>query len=313
MGFGLSVSVAGNMVSGSGLGRYQFPLTLVPHGLESTDVMAKLGDSTLLQVDFQIAGVDNSILDAIEPIIADAATLFIRQQFGDTELFQLGAWSFGNGDVRMLGRGPIIEPDYQTVVIGVNTNLVRPLSGTVAIDPVLPEGADIGIELHPELVQVMIQRMLHEGHIDRSYDLSGQADPTGDNQVSLNFLRASPESQGLQTSFRLWRTGGALCGWADLQADLSASISNRRLALNVSNISVTDAAGAGNLLLTLGSWLGSSFTNSLVQYSELTINYDQFSLPDNKVADMSGEAFRLDLTGQGLSLFLNIDSISDAP
>jgi len=150
-------------------------------------------------------------MDLLEPVIADAATFIIQEELGDTELFELGAWTFGDGDVKLLGRGPIIEPDFGTIVIGIHTNLVRPLSGSVAVDPALPEGADIGLQLHPELVQTMIQRMLHEGHIDRSYDLTGQASPSGDNQVSLNFMRSAPESNALQSNFGC---GGPAAGCA---------------------------------------------------------------------------------------------------
>lgn len=308
LAFGLTVEVADDVVTGTGLGRYQFPLGLQPNGLDSTKVTAQLGQSTLLQVDLSISGLDDDIMDAIEPLIAGAATLIIQETVGDTELFELGAWSFGDGDVTMLARGPIIEPDFGTVVLGIHTNMVQPLSSAVTIDPLLPEGADIGIQFHPELLQVMAQRMMFEGHIDRSYDTAGQPDDSGDHQMSLNEMKASP-SDLLTTSFRLWRTGGGLCGFADIQADLGLSISDEAFDLSVQNVDITDGEGIGELLVAADNWYQSEFTQSLIEYTELTINYQEFDLPGDKVAEMSAESFRLTVDGRGLSVFLNIDEI----
>jgi hypothetical protein len=306
-GFGLSVGFDGDEITGRGAGRFQFPLSLQPNGLESTRVNARFGQSTLLAIDLDI-GIEGAAFEVIEDLAAAAATQFIRSSVGDTELFELGAWSIGDGDVKMLARGPIIDAAAGTVVLGVHTNMIRPLSGAVALDTVLPEGADIGMQFHPELIQTMVQRMLHEGHIDRSYDLAGQVNPEGDNVVSLDTMEAS-ESGLLRTNFTLWRTGGGLCGFAGLQADLGLSISDRQIALAVENIGVTDSGGIGSILEAVDGWYSSAFTEGLINFSELTINYRELTLPNGMSADMSAESFRLDLDGSGLSVYLNIDSI----
>lgn len=308
LGFGLTVGVAGSEGTGRGAGRFQFPLTLTPNGLESTKVNARFGESALVGIDIDIEGIDSTIMDAVEPFIAEAATFVIQQQFGDTELFELGAWTIGDGEVKMLGRGPIIDAEAGTVVLGVNTNLIRPLSGAVALDTTLPDGVDIGMQFHPELIQTMVQRMMFEGHIDRAYDVAGNSDPEGDHQVNLNFMKAA-DSGLMQTNFTLWRTSGGFCGFADLQADLGFAISDREIALDVQNVTVTDGAGAGELLMALNSWAGGDYLDDLMHFSELTINYRELVLPGDKAADLSAESFRLELDGRGLSVFLNIDGV----
>jgi len=97
-----------------------------------------------------------------------------------------------------------------------------------------------------------------------------------------------------------------------LQANLAASISDQRLSLAASNITVTDAGGSGELLLRAGDWVTSSFTDDLIEFSELTINYDRLTLRTTRWPTWRPSRSGLDLNGQGLSLFLNIDAIVDA-
>ena len=126
-------------------------------------------------------------------------------------------------------------------------------------------------------------------------------------------VASADETDMMRTNFRLWRTGGSFCGFADLQADMGLSISNAQVALAVDNIQVTDSAGAGQILSFIGDWYQSAFTSNLINFSELTINYQEFDLPGDKTAQMSAESFRLNLDARGLSVFLNIDAIIDRP
>ena len=309
MGFGLTVGFSGTEAFGHGAGAFQFPLGLQPNGLESTKVLAGLASASLVSIDLDI-GIDDSIMNAIEPFIATATTAIIQETLGDTELFEMGAWDIGDGDVKLLARGPIIDADAGTVVLGIHSNLIRPLSGTVALNNTLPEGIDIGMQFHPELIQTMVQRMMHEGHVGRSYDMLGAEDQEGDHKVTLNFMQ-SGDSELLTSSFRLWRTGGGFCGYADMQADLGVSISDRAISLDVANLAVTEGVGAGELLLAADDWYQSNFTEDLLHFSELTINYDEFTLPGDKAADLGAESFLLELDGSGLNVFLNIDAIID--
>ncbi len=75
------------------------------------------------------------------------------------------------------------------------------------------------------------------------------------------------------------------------------------------NIGVTDSGGIGGLLEAVDGWYSSAFTDGLVDFSELTINYREITLPNGKAADLVAESFRLELDGAGLSVYLNIDAI----
>jgi len=92
---------------------------------------------------------------------------------------------------------------------------------------------------------------------------------------------------------------------------MSMAISDRKLAFNIDGIKVTQTEGAGDLLRLADAWLGADFLNKVTNFTQLTVNYNEFDLPGGKVADMSAESFQLNLDARGLSLFLNIDAIID--
>ncbi|PJB39062.1 MAG: hypothetical protein CO108_17960 [Deltaproteobacteria bacterium CG_4_9_14_3_um_filter_63_12] len=311
MGFGLSVNVAGVAVGGTGAAAFQFPLFVQDNGLESTSFFAQLAQSEVVGIDLQIDGIPSAYMAPVNGLVTMAANAIITNEYGDTKLFDLNAWEVGDGDVKLVGRGPHIDAAQRTIVIGMQSNLVRPENGSIQWNPALPEGADIGLQIAPELIESLIRRMMHEDHIPRSYDESGQANSMGSEQVTLNTMRAG-ENELLTTSFRLWRTSGGFCGFADLQANLGLSISDKKLRFAAQNVKITDSAGVGNLLQYASNWGGSEFLSNVIDYSEITVNYNEFVIPGGKKADMSAESFRLDLGSEGLSLFLNIEAIVDA-
>ncbi len=312
MGFGLSVDIYGlPAYGGYGSARFQFPLAMHDNGIESTDVLARLGEAEVLNVDFSLSGISDYYLDAIEPYVELAATLVIQEYYGDTLLFTLDSWKIGNGDVRLLARGPHINPQTGTVVLGIHTNLIRPLSSTIEWNPTLPEGADLSMQFHPELVQRMIERMLSEGNIGRTYDASGQASESGIMEVTL--LSMSASSSGLlEASFRLWLTSGGYCGYVDLTAALGLSITADKVDVQVAGIDITGGAGVGELVVIAEDWLTSQFTADMASFSELTINYRELNLPGGKQADMSAESVRLEIGANGLAVYLNLDAVVDA-
>ncbi|MCA9563850.1 MAG: hypothetical protein KC561_10190, partial [Myxococcales bacterium] len=167
---------------------------------------------------------------------------------------------------------------------------------------------DIGMQFHPELIQTMVQRMMVEGHVSRSYDLTGEAADDGDHKITLQVMESAPNDL-LRTGFRLWRTSGGFCGWADIQADLGLAISDQELRLDVDNIAITDGAGAGEILASADNFFQSEFVSDMIDVSEFTINYREFILPDQKQAELGAESFRLELDGTGLSVYLNIIDI----
>ena len=335
--FGVAFDIEGFRAGARGFARYQFPVRMVPQGLELTRVYGDFHRSAFqtlnLEVtedfDIDIPFVDIGVNDAIdlaEPYIKEYVTELVQQEYGEVELFDLEPWAIGNGEIKLLGRGPILYPESKTLIIGIHTNLVQPLSSSVELEPSLPEGADLGLQLHPELIQVMIQRMMHEGHVSRTYNQSGStmiaSEPMMDNElevdrgfdVTLSTLKQAEDEAGLLTAgFTMWQTAGeALCGSAELQADLGVSIGDGGIALTAQNMRVENGQGAfGFLAETADNWLNSDFMKDVIDVSEFTLNYDELNLPNNKKAKMTAETFRLEIGGNGFNIFLNLNAVVD--
>jgi|GEM_PF-2645303 len=333
--FGLAVSVASFTIGAEGQARYQFPVRMEPEGMEATHVFGDFDQSSFQTLDievtddadFSIPFVDvsvNDVIDFLEPDIRDYVNELVREEYGAVELFTLEPWVIGNGDVKLLGRGPLLYPEHRTLIIGIHTNLVQPLSERVGLEPELPEGADIGMQFHPELVQVMVQRMMHEGHIARAYDERGSAMMSSEAsldeegfassfEVTLSTLEQSQDEDGLLTAgFTLWRTDDYLCGSAELLAELGASVGDGGVRLTAQDVRIEGGEGAfGILAETIDDWLDSDLMRDVIDVSEFTLNYDELNLPNDKKAEMSAETFRLEVGGSGFNIFLNLDAVVD--
>ncbi len=335
--FGLVINAGSFEAGARGKARYQFPVRMTPEGMEFTRVFGDFDRSEFQTLEFEVTDeldvdiplVDigtNDAIDLAEPYIKDYVNDLVKEEYGAVELFVLEPWEIGNGDVKLLGRGPLLYPEHQSLILGIHTNLVQPLSEIVGLEPSLPDGADIGMQFHPELVQVMVQRMMHEGHVARTYDESGSTmtntSSAGDGQpshfdVTLTTLEQSSGGDGLLTAgFTLWRTGGGICGSAELQAELGASVSDGGVALTAQNIRIVNGEGLfGVLAETADDWLQSDYMRDVIDVSEFTLNYDELNLPNDKKAQMSADTFRLEVGGSGFNIYLNLDAVvnRDAP
>ena len=299
---------------GTGYGTYQFPLSMIDNGMESTTVLAKLGESEVLDIAFEFTDDLSFIqdyVDAIEPYLDDVITEIVQYYYGDTPLFDLESWKFGNGDIKLLARGPLIYPEYGTVALGMQSNLVRPLNGAVEIRPSLPSGVDIGMQFHPELIQQIIERMLAEGYIERSYDSDGEATSSGSMEATLDSLKAN-DGGLMDAQFRLWQLSGDYCGYVDLKAAMALSITDKSVTLGVEGVDLVGSGGVGDVLVAADQWIDSPFVDDIAKYSEFSINYREFNLPEDKQAELEASGFELSVDASGLSVYLNLDAIVDA-
>jgi hypothetical protein len=323
MSFGLAFKIEGESVGGAGTAKCRFPLALKSEAFEYTSFIGEFNNAVCTKIDIDVTGsldvgipgLDisvNELIDLAEPAVKDVVNGVLQNDFSETELFKLESWKIGKGDVRLLARGPILNAEQKTLTLGIHTNLVRPLDQTVALEPSLPEGADVGMQFHPELVQAMIQRMLSEGTMSRSYDESGnQASSGGLFEVSFTTLEQSELEPGLLTAgFTVWRTDGFLCGSSEFLVDLGVSISDGNIALEAKNLRAGNTTGAfGQLVSTIENWIGGQFIDDMINISQLTFNYRELNLPNDKKASMSAETFRLEIGGNGFNIFLNLDQI----
>jgi hypothetical protein len=304
--FSVQVDLGLDVINGSASAALALPVGLTDVSGAETGLIASMDEATFLDLEVSVGGLSTSQVGLVDELIREEATRLLRNELGAVELSRFDAWQLGDDELLLKARGPFIFPEEGTMVLGLHTNLALPPTATVVEQATLPEGSEMGIQLHPELMLTVMQRMLNVGVIPRESDANGQADRRGDHQVTLEAMSSSDASDGLKTSFRVWRTGGGLCGFADVSSDLSMRINGDFVQLEADNFDVEGGEGIGALLTDSSeTWLASDFMQSLTENLALTINYRDFGSEEEE-GNLEPRTTELVVDGRGLSVFLNL-------
>ncbi len=292
-------------ISGGGNARLALPVGLAPISNVKTGLVASMDEASFLDLELTIGDLSTQDVQLVEDVIKNIATDYVRERFGAVEVVRFDSWKLGDDEMLLAARGPMIFPEQGTIVVGLHSNLLLPASTTIEEQAALPEGSELGLQIHPELLLTAMQRMLNTGAIPREYDASGNTDRRGDHQVTLDAMSSS-DSDKLNTSFTIWRTGGGLCGFAQVSSDMSLSLDAEGVTLEADNFQITDGEGIGMLLSdAANSWLGGDFLQSLTENMALAINYREFGVEEE--GEVQPKANGLKIDGRGLSVFLNLD------
>jgi hypothetical protein len=327
LSFDIEIDAILDTLQAKGTARYQFPIRM-QRNEQDTQVFAEFDQSKFQRLGFSTgqAFVDEA-LSLVEEQIKSYVNDQLQDYLGAVELFSIEAWQLGEGAIRILAAGPIMSPENKTLVIGLHTNLVQPLSQSVALEPSLPKGVDIGLQMHPELLQVILQRMLHEGVISRSYNesgerisgerVSGERVNTKEDidafDLTLSSIKSSSkQSQALDLGFTLWRTKGILCGSVEVHTDLNLSIGEQGLAVSADQIRLQNAQGSFGLVASqVETWIKSDFMNEIIDLSALTLNYNELSVSSQSVVKLEASEFNFNLNGHGINLYFNLGGLSE--
>ena len=302
--FDIGGSVAGAAIPrGIGSIDVQMPIRLVPQDGGETALVAEFQQVDILNLDIDLgSGVADTVFNAVEPMASQLLTNYLQTRFNDARIATMSPWAIGSGEVLLAGRGPFVFPDEGSVVIAMQSNLPLSALPTIQADAQLPEGADMGVVFHPEVLGAMARRMTFEGVIPQQYDDAGQASDSGTMSLTMGDITGTADGL-LRTSSTLWRTGSG-CGAVDVVAAMGLSVSDSSFTLDVADVAFENGTGAG-MLLTSGSWLTSGFMSSLTNVLETTINYDQiFGGEAEEQADMG--AFEASIDGAGITAFFNL-------
>ncbi len=304
IGFDLGVNLFGARLNdGRAAVTLRLPIEMAPQGNTATSLMAHMEQATVEDIDLNIAGLNSNDFRQIEDALEQEATRYVRRQFGLTEVVKLNSWAIGDGDVLLAARGPHINTEQRTILLGLNSNLSLPANTSLEAQTTLPDGVPMLLQFHPELLLSMGQRMMTEGHIARDYDSSGDVMEEGDHHVSLMAM-STTDSGLLNTGFRIWRTGGGLCGYADVTAGMSLTVTDANVQIKTEDLRIDDGEGSG-ALIAQNQWLAGDFMQSLTEQLELTVNYREIDASsEDKMA--APEATLAQIDGRGLTVFLDI-------
>lgn len=281
----------------------QMPVGLIPEGDRKTILNAGFESLQVTGITADFGDVGNTAVTALEPLLTTLLEDWLRTRFQKQPIATLDSWTLGQGEVLLAGRGPFVYPDSGTMVIAMQSNLPTDAGTDLEVQTALPDGADIGIVFHPNLLLAMSRRMNYEGVIPSDVDDAGNSAVGDGGTMSVTLQQMNTTDDGLlQTSARLWRTD-SFCGTADLTAALGLTVEPGTFAFSVQDVQIADGQGFGSLFTN--DWVAGSFMDSLLTTLDFTVNYDQVFGGEVEEQSQMG-AFQANIDGRGVSVFLNV-------
>ncbi len=289
--------------AGAGVLGVQMPAGMVPIDDRQTELVAFFQELEVTDLDVDLGNdLANAYYDYVEPVLLLLLTEYLQWRFEDALIATFDSWPLGEGEVLLAPRGPFIYPEFETMVMPIQTNLILDSFTPLEDQIELPDGADIGIVFHPNLLVAMARRMNYENVIPEGYDGDGNAAPDGPVKLTISHMDSDPMGL-LRTNARLWMLED-LCGTADMAVSMGISADTESFTLAVSDVAITEGEGFGAVLAE-ADWMISEMTNSLVNVLEITINYDQMlGGEEGELAEMSPFQFNID--GRGMTFYFNL-------
>lgn len=323
--FSFEIVNNGEQSQGAGIGyaSLRIPLKLEPvDGAEDTTALvAHYEQATAGPPGINVMGISTSEFPNLDEALAIVITEKLRAQYGPTELIRFAPWSIGTESVKLAAKQFAVYPESGVMALGLQTNLDLPEGTSVAVGNSLPQGVPMVVQMHPLLLFAMAQRMITEGVIARRYDDNGQPDPEGLQAVTLESLEPTPLSESdVDVTFRVWRTGGGYCGYANALTTLTMAIAddgiNDRITVSpTDNLRVLDGEGVGELyednqqLVDDNKKLVDVFRQNLASQIGVTVNYNELSVDG---ANIVFDALALKVTDQSIDILLDFIVLDQA-
>lgn len=292
--FGIDLSSGNNPIS-SGPGEVQLSIPLRLEADEAAGVSTLIADyskATIEDIAFTIYGIDSEEHDALTGAVKVLMTEHIQEEFEAVPLLDLGTWVIGEGQVRLLARELIVQPEDGKLVLGMHTNLPLPSGAGLDLAGPLPGEYPMAVTMDPELFLTMSHRMFDEGEIARRYDDDGKPDPTGPFGVTLTELAGNVlGNPRLDSEFRVWRISEGYCGYVDAVMPLDVTINNTRTGIDITPGAATPISGEGygtaaleeQELVEENQDLIATFRGDLAAAVGSTINYDSLDLEGSTI------------------------------
>ena len=292
------------------------------------------GVRTVLFVDLKHAHIlsFNSSVSMIESLLNTAWKYLVSNQFKNFALFDIGAWAVGNKNIKLIAGVPTIKADSRTIQFGVYSNLVWAKNSATTIDDALPDNADIGLNIHPNLIRGILARMMRE--TKETSDDTYIATTLEDAEAGLNYKftmvdwnEEYPQEQLLNYdwykqnqanwgkyfsfAFRLW-SNSSPCGYTDLISGLNAEIgASKKISIIIGNMNAGKSNGGPVMNATIMNMLtNTQFFRDILSYTAISFNFNEIGVPSRKddedgssMVNAQMETISLTVDGNGISMF----------
>lgn len=319
----LNASFMGSTFNASA--KFGFPIETVIDSTQSkTSVYIDMKKAQILGLSAQ----GYSAYETLLPLLETGLKALISDQLPTAHLFDIAAWEIGDNNIKLLAGSPRVNEAEGTMTLGMYSNVFFSKTETVKWDEAFPEDAEIGIHIHPDLIRGVLSRMMYEGHIDDSINLTdsdtsqGTTSSPGFKVSMANIAEEYPQDlllsydEGWQNyftfAFRLWSTE-SFCGYMDLLAGLNVELSDQKFQIGLGNLHAGKSAGAMTIPATAFNMIEqTTFFQQALEFVNVSFNFDQLTVSDSKGADdgmrkatMGAEHFQFNVDGNGISLYLN--------
>lgn len=292
--FGISLSSGNNPIS-SGVGTVQLSIPMRLEADEAAGSSTLIADYSQAKVEdlfLFVYGIDSEEHTTLTGAMEILLTEQIQEDFGPVALLEIGSWTIGQDQVRLLARELIVRPEDGKLVLGMHTNLPLPVDAGIDLAGPLPDGIPMAVTMDTKLFLSMSHRMFQEGEIPRRYNESGNPDPDGLYGVTLSDMAGNEDGQPrLDSVFRVWRTEDGYCGFAEAVMPMNVLVNNTRTGIDIvpGDATVVDGEGYGQgalqdpELVENNQDLVENFRASLADAVGTTINYDSLDLEGSTI------------------------------
>ncbi len=288
---------------GSGVIGVQMPVSLIPIDDHQTQFVAQFQSLAVtdLSVDFGDDSVNTFYGYYLEPVVTTLLTEYIQWRLEDQPIATFDSWAIGQGDVLLAPRGPYIFPEFDTLILAMQTNLDMDIATPIEEQLSLPSDADVGLVFRPELIVAMAKRMNYENVIPQGYDEDGNEQEGGPLRLTIESM-TSDDLGLLRTESKLWFVED-ICGTATMAASMDMTVSTSEFTFGVTDFEISEGEGIG-LVLSENDWLISGMMNALLDTMRITVNYDQVF--GGEAASQPGMApVTFAINGRGVQLYFN--------
>lgn len=292
-----------SQLAGLGKSKISIPLRLEQLAGDTSALVAAYDQLTILDLTMSAMGFITSEYPEFEKALEIKMTELIREQSEPVQLMKFEPWTIGTNSVKVAAKQFAIFPEAGVISLGMQTNLDLPKAVALEVGQALDGDAMMAVQMHPGLLLGMAERMLAEGVIPRRYDDDGEPDPDGAQGITLTGLgKNALGANDLDVTFRVWRTKGDYCGYANAVSVLrlgledSDGIQDRITVTPTDELRVLEGGqGVGELyednqdLVEENKGLVDHFKRSLADQIGITVNYNELAVDgQNIVFDATG-------------------------
>lgn len=296
--FSLDFSIdlgSGNTPISSGVGNVKLSIPMRLESDETAGLSTLVADYSQAKVEdlfLVVYGINSDDHDTLRGVLKILITEQIQEDFGPVALLEIGSWTIGNDEVRLLARELIVRPEDGKLALGMQTNLPMPAGSGLDLAGPLPDGTPMAVSMDTELFLTMSHRMFDEGEIARRYDEDGQPDASGIYGVTLSELAGNATGNAqLDSLFRVWRIADGYCGFAEATMPLDITVNNTRTGIDITPGQATLIAGEGSGAAALeerelvedNQDLIETFRSDLAAAVGNTVNYDSLDLEGSTI------------------------------